>query len=160
MFDYVIHKTDRHQRATVSLSYRQTLHLTGWSAGDGTVNGLGAEQQFANGGMGAVPQREADLLHLYTAVQRADSPAAKVQALEALHAETDQRLRIDKGIRVAVGQLLRQPAVLSSFQVRQACTSPAQSRHARAANLRICTHASAGLDEVCEMYAWASGCCQ
>jgi legumain len=90
------------------------------NTGDGTVNGLGAEQQYANGGMGAVPQREADLLHLYTMVQRADSPAAKVQALEALHAETDKRLRIDKGIRNAVGQLLRRPAVLASFQATYA----------------------------------------
>ena len=67
--------------------------------------------------MGTVPQREADLLPLWAAVQRAASPAAKVEALAALHAETGRRLEVDTRVRKAVGHLLAQPEVLSAVQV-------------------------------------------
>ena len=68
--------------------------------------------------MGTVPQREADLLPLWAAVQRAASPAAKVEALAALHAETGRRLEVDTRVRKAVGHLLAQPEVLSAIQVK------------------------------------------
>lgn len=67
--------------------------------------------------MGTVPQREADLLPLWAAVQRAASPAAKVEALAALHAETGRRLEVDIRVRKAMGRLLAQPEVLSTIQV-------------------------------------------
>ena len=71
---------------------------------------------FAEGGMGAVPQREADLLHLWTAYERAADPVAKSGALAALDAAIDGRRRTDDAVRGAVWDLLRRPAVLSLLQ--------------------------------------------
>jgi hypothetical protein len=82
-------------------------------AGDGNLgNGL-----FAEGGVGAVPQRDADLLHLYVAYQRAAAPAAKASALAALDAEVDRRRAVDGSVRAAVWALLQQPAVLAQLRV-------------------------------------------
>lgn len=67
--------------------------------------------------MGAVPQRDADLLHLWTAYSRADKPSKKAAALAALHAEVDKRDRVDSTIRSSVWALLQQPAVLTQLQV-------------------------------------------
>ncbi len=87
-------------------------------AGDGSSGMYAANDLFADGGMGAVPQRDADLLHLYTAYQRADGPAAKAAALATLDAEIDRRRATDDSIRSAVWDLLQQPAVLVQLQVR------------------------------------------
>ena len=72
---------------------------------------------FAEGGMGAVDQRDADLLHLWTAYSRAGTPSEKAAALAALHAEVDKRDRVDSAIRSSVWALLQQPAVLAQLQV-------------------------------------------
>ena len=84
-------------------------------AGDGSNGQLSSAQLPHN--MGTVPQREADLLPLWAAVQRAASPAAKVEALAALHAETGRRLEVDTRVRKAMGHLMAQPEVLSTIQV-------------------------------------------
>ena len=77
---------------------------------------------FSEGGMGAVPQRDADLLHLWTAYTRAQTPSQKAAALAALHAEVDRRDAVDSNIRSAVWALLQQPAVLAQLQVlRPSC---------------------------------------
>lgn len=86
-------------------------------AGDGSGGLNAASDLFADGGMGAVPQRDADLLHLYTVYQRASGPAAKAAALAALDAEVDRRRATDGSIRSAVWDLLQQPAVLAQLQV-------------------------------------------
>lgn len=67
--------------------------------------------------MGAVPQRDADLLHLWVAYQSAAKPAAKAAALAKLDAEIDRRRATDSSIRAAVWNLLQQPAVLVQLQV-------------------------------------------
>ena len=67
--------------------------------------------------MGAVPQRDADLLHLWTAYSRAGTPSEKAAALSALDAEVDKRDRVDSTIRSSVWALLQQPAVLAQLQV-------------------------------------------
>ena len=67
--------------------------------------------------MGAVPQRDADLLHLWTAYSRAGTPSKKAAALSALDAEVDKRSRVDSTIRSSVWALLQQPAVLAQLQV-------------------------------------------
>lgn len=86
-------------------------------AGDGSSDLSAANNPFADGGMGAVPQRDADLLHLYTAYQRAAGPVAKAAALAVLDAEIDRRRATDNSIRSAVWDLLQQPAVLAQLQV-------------------------------------------
>ena len=67
--------------------------------------------------MGAVPQRDADLLHLWTAYSRAGTPSEKAAALAALHAEVEKRDAVDSRIRASVWALLQQPAVLVQLQV-------------------------------------------
>ena len=67
--------------------------------------------------MGAVPQRDADLLHLWTAYSRAGPPSEKAAALTALDAEVDKRDRVDSTIRSSVWAMLQQPAVLAQLQV-------------------------------------------
>ena len=68
--------------------------------------------------MGAVPQRDADLLHLWTAYARASGHVAKSGALAALDAAIDARAAVDGAVRAAVRGLLRQPAVLALLQAR------------------------------------------
>ena len=85
---------------------------------DRTAGVQGADNDlFSEGGMGAVPQRDADLLHLWTAYARAEAPAKKAAALAALHAEVDKRDAVDSRIRSSVWALLQQPAVLAQLQV-------------------------------------------
>lgn len=86
-------------------------------AGDDSGSLSASNTLFADGGMGAVPQRDADLLQLYTAYQRAATPADKTAALAVLDAEIDRRRAVDNGIRSAVWDLLQQPAVLTQLQV-------------------------------------------
>ncbi|CAK0784835.1 hypothetical protein CVIRNUC_008040 [Coccomyxa viridis] len=78
---------------------------------------------FSEGGMGAVPQRDADLLHLWTAYTRAATPSKKAAALAALHAEVDKRDAVDSNIRSSVWALLQQPAVLAQLQAKYANTN-------------------------------------
>ncbi|CAL5223295.1 g5786 [Coccomyxa viridis] len=78
---------------------------------------------FAEGGMGAVPQRDADLLHLWTAYSRAGTPSEKAAALAALDAEVDARNRVDSTIRSSVWAMLQQPAVLAQLQAKYANTN-------------------------------------
>ena len=72
---------------------------------------------FSEGGMGTVPQRDADLLHLWTAYSRAGTPSEKAAALAALHAEVEKRDAVDSRIRASVWALLQQPAVVAILQV-------------------------------------------
>lgn len=66
---------------------------------------------------GHIPQRDADLLHLWTVFQRAAPGAPKVEALAELNAETSKRSKVDAHVRGAVQDLLEQPAVLVKLQV-------------------------------------------
>lgn len=61
-------------------------------------------------------QRDADLLHLWAAYQKAPPGAPKARALAALSEETSNRAKIDAGVRSAVRDLLEQPAVLVILQ--------------------------------------------
>lgn len=107
-------------------------------AGDGTVELEDA--LYASGGMGSVPQRDADLLHLYTAYQRAPAGSAKVRALEALNLETSARAFIDKAVRVATTVLLGSPAVLSKIEVREK-SSDSDLYASNCACVRMCVRA-------------------
>ncbi|KAK9907315.1 hypothetical protein WJX75_001305 [Coccomyxa subellipsoidea] len=112
------------------------------NTGDGSGSLSASNNLFADGGMGAVPQRDADLLHLYTAYQRAATPADKTAALAVLDAEIDRRRAVDNGIRSAVWDLLQQPAVLTQLQTKYAAanlllpTQPLLGNSADAAELQ------------------------
>ena len=97
------------------------IHVRGMLAevlADRTAGVQGADNDlFSDGGMGAVPQRDADLLHLWTAYTRAETPSKKAAALAALHAEVAKRDAVDSNIRSSVWALLQQPAVLAQLQV-------------------------------------------
>lgn len=109
-------------------------------AGDGTVE-LG-DARYASGGMGSVPQRDADLLHLYTAYQRAPAGSKKVRALEALNLETSARASIDKAVRVATAALLGLPTVFSKIQVGEVSSAWFLCCTFR---VRVCTHVCVGI---------------
>lgn len=66
----------------------------------------------------ATPQREADLVPLRVAVQRAGSQAARARAQAELDAELARRKSADRAVREVVAALLRQPEVVQLFQVR------------------------------------------
>ena len=74
--------------------------------------------RFASGGQGAVLQRDADLLHLWTVFQRAQVGAKKTEAQAALTAEISKRSKVDREVREATRELLSQPAILSMLYVR------------------------------------------
>ena len=80
--------------------------------------------QYAHGGHQSVPQRDADLLHLWTVYQRAAPGAAKAAALEALNAETDSRAKVDAAVRHAVKLFLGQPEFLATLKVQFAASPP------------------------------------
>ena len=65
-----------------------------------------------------VPQREADLVPLRVAVQRARTPAELAVAVAALDAELSRRRRIDQSVRRAVSELLNGKANIDLLQVR------------------------------------------
>lgn len=65
----------------------------------------------------AIPQREADLVPLRHAVQRATSAAERSSAQAELDSELNRRLAADRAVREAVATMLRQPAVALLFQV-------------------------------------------
>ena len=62
-------------------------------------------------------QREADLLHLQTELQRAAPGQAKAEALEALTAETERRARVDGAVRDTIRNFLGQPDFLVLLKV-------------------------------------------
>ena len=66
----------------------------------------------------AVPQRDADLLHLYTKYTRATG-ADKSAALRALDAEVAKRAALDRSMHAAVGALVQKTTLVSSLQVRR-----------------------------------------
>ncbi|KAK9806827.1 hypothetical protein WJX72_004028 [[Myrmecia] bisecta] len=86
------------------------------NAGTGKKDPWEARTATANGAMAAVPQRDADLLHLWTAFNRAATSGEKARAMAALDAEISSRARIDKGVRTAVADLLMQPEVMATMQ--------------------------------------------
>lgn len=67
----------------------------------------------------ATAQREADLLPLRIAVQRASSQAERARAQAELDAELGSRSRADRAVREVVAEMLRQPEVAMLFQVRR-----------------------------------------
>lgn len=67
--------------------------------------------------MGAVPQREADLLPLRWAVEHAKDAEAHAAAQAALDAALQERAAVDAGVRGAIAGLLRQPQLAAMFQV-------------------------------------------
>eukprot|EP00884_Botryococcus_braunii_P000248 jgi/Botrbrau1/10223/Bobra.0362s0013.1 len=89
---------------------------------------------YSAGGMGSVPQRDADLLHLYTVFQRAPAGAAKVKALAALNQETGARAYVDKAVRDATTALLKSPPILLKLQERFSNTNLLLPRLSAVAN--------------------------
>jgi legumain len=90
--------------------YLGSLNTGKWNL---SANSVAA--RFSDGGQQSVPQREADLLHLWTEHQRAAPGAAKAAALAALNAETSKRAKIDADVRSAMRDLLTHPAVLTTL---------------------------------------------
>ena len=72
-----------------------------------------------------MPQREAELLPLYLAVQAASNDLESLHASTALQEALDARSHVDEGVRQAVTALLAQPAVMDLLQV---CTWWSQCR--------------------------------
>ncbi|KAK9790770.1 hypothetical protein WJX73_004252 [Symbiochloris irregularis] len=65
----------------------------------------------------SVPQRDADLLHLWTVYTRAPAAGgAKAKALQAFQAEVDRRATVDLAVRAAVGNLLSNATVMEMIQ--------------------------------------------
>lgn len=67
----------------------------------------------------ATPQREADLVPLRVAVQRASSIADRALAQAELDAELNRRKSADRAVREVVAEALRQPGVRIVYQVRR-----------------------------------------
>ena len=65
----------------------------------------------------SVPQRDADLLHLWTMVERAAPGQAKASALARLSAEASKRVVTDAAVRSAVHALLHKRRTGSLLQV-------------------------------------------
>jgi legumain len=86
----------------------------------GNFGNAGPAVDYSEGGQESVPQRDADLLHLWTEFQRAAPGARKASALAALQAETAKRAKVDADVRAAVKHLLSQPAVLSNLKEKYA----------------------------------------
>lgn len=63
-----------------------------------------------------LPQREAELLPLYLAVQAASNGQESQQASAALQEALDARSSVDQGVRQAVSALLAQPPVMNLLQ--------------------------------------------
>jgi hypothetical protein len=80
--------------------------------------------KFSEGGQESVPQRDADLLHLWTVFERAAPGGAKAKALKQLQIETSKRAKVDGVVRDAVKHLLSQPAVLSILKAHPHPSSP------------------------------------
>ncbi len=77
-----------------------------------------AFERLENGGHQAIPQREADLVPLWTAVTRATNVTARQTAYAALTAVLDERASLDAGVRAAVMDVLQQPRIASAIVVR------------------------------------------
>ena len=65
----------------------------------------------------SVPQRDADLLHLWTVYVRAPAGTPKAKALAAFRVEVDRRATVDAAVRQAVGRLLGNATVVNAMQV-------------------------------------------
>ena len=65
----------------------------------------------------SVPQRDADLLHLWTVYMRAPAGTPKAKALAAFRAEVDRRATVDAAVRQAVSRLLGNATVVNAMQV-------------------------------------------
>ena len=72
----------------------------------------------------SVPQRDADLLHLWTAVERAAPGTEKAHALARLSAEASKRVVTDVSVRAAVHALLHRRRTGTLLQV---CSTVAPS---------------------------------
>ncbi len=77
-----------------------------------------------------MPQRDAELLPLYMAVERASNGREAEQKSSALQQALDARSSVDQGVRQAVATLLAQPEVMNLGQVRAA---PAMQRFGESA---------------------------
>lgn len=89
-----------------------------------TGGGVWAREGVASGGdtppwttLEAVPQRDADLLYLFTKYTRAEGEA-KVDALRELNAEVAKRAELDGSMRAAVRALLQRSNALGLLQAR------------------------------------------
>lgn len=85
-------------------------------SGDGVLGFLEDPAYMYN-----VPQREAELLPLRIAVDRAPSGAEAQQAAAALQQALDARSFVDQAVRHAVSALLSLPEVTRLLQVSYAC---------------------------------------
>ena len=95
-------------------------------AGDGTVSAADKKvfKGLENGDHQAIPQREADLVPLWTAVTRATNASARQTAYAALTAKLDERKSVDAGIRSAVLDVLQQPKIAQGISVSPWYSSP------------------------------------
>ncbi|GAB4819104.1 hypothetical protein N2152v2_006150 [Parachlorella kessleri] len=84
------------------------------NTGDGSLAGNDAAAWTP---LEAVPQRGADLLHLYTKYTRATG-ADKSAALRALDAEVAKRAALDRSMHAAVSALVQKTALTSSVQTK------------------------------------------
>eukprot|EP00887_Chlorella_sp_A99_P007632 scaffold20.g7632.t1 len=89
--------------------------------GEGNTGAHGANgadgAQAAWARVGALPQRDADLHHLYIRYTRAEG-AAKAAALRALDAEVSRRAGLDASVRASVTALLRSSCLLDLVRAR------------------------------------------
>ncbi|KAK9868632.1 hypothetical protein WJX84_003492 [Apatococcus fuscideae] len=69
-----------------------------------------------NGGHQAIPQREADLVPLWTAVTKAVDTASRQKAYAALTAKLDERSHLDASVRDAVATVLLQPDIVEAVK--------------------------------------------
>ena len=81
--------------------------------GDGTLNGVVEDSGYSD----SLLQREAELLPLYLAVERASNGPQAHQASAALQQALDVRFFVDEAIKQAVSLLLAQPQVMNLVQV-------------------------------------------
>ena len=77
------------------------------------------------------PQRQADLVPLRVAVQRAGSQAERARAQDTLDAELSRRRSADRAVRQVVAEMLRQPEVAQLLMVRMDVWTPRGSGHHR-----------------------------
>lgn len=76
--------------------------------------------------MGALPQRDADLAHLFHRYTAAAQGPAKAAALRELNVEVSRRAEVDAGVRAAVGHLLARTNALALLAARYSGQLPAE----------------------------------
>ncbi|KAK9819341.1 hypothetical protein WJX74_008119 [Apatococcus lobatus] len=88
------------------------------NTGDRTMSGAdkAAFQAIEKGGQQAIPQRQADLVPLWTAITGASDAAAVQKATAALTSKLDERAVLDAGISAAILDVLKQPEAAAAVK--------------------------------------------